>query len=303
MESQDLGSQRENNKSPFVAVWMVTYNHETYIAQAIESILMQQTNFDFKLYIGEDCSTDNTRKVLLTYKEKYPDQIELILHEKNIGANANGIFMYEYCFKSGAKYIALCEGDDYWTDPLKLQKQVGFLEENQGYVLSFHTINILKPDGSIVEDFITQVPENHETIEDLARLGNYIHTPSVVFRNVLPKLPFELQLSPLGDYFVYMMLAEYGKLKYVKDTMAIYRHGVGMLSGNNNVLKLKKWIDSLLLIFSVCKNEAIKRIIYERYDSAIQDMYRMTFKNTQISNFSIFKNKLKRLKNKISKRK
>ena len=100
----------------------------------------------------------------------------------------------------------MCEGDDYWTDPYKLQKQVDFLEANPDYVLNFHKVKILKPDGLLVDDFITKVPDNYETQETLARLGNYIHTPSVVFRNLIIELPKEFSLSPIGDYFLYMLL-------------------------------------------------------------------------------------------------
>ena len=155
--------------------------------------MLQKTNFDFKLFIGEDSSTDSTRKICKQIKEKYPDKIELLLNEKNVGPNKNAKQIFKKSFDSGAKYIAICEGDDYWTDPLKLQKQVDFLEANPDYVLCFHQINILKPNGEIVDDFITKVPENYETIETLARLGNYIHTPSVVFRNIINEFPFEFE--------------------------------------------------------------------------------------------------------------
>ena len=132
-----------NNTNPFVIVWMVTYNHEKFIEQAIESVLAQKTNFSYKLYIGEDFSTDNTRALCQKLKNTNPEKIELFLNKKNIGATANGVQMYQKCFESNSKYIALLEGDDYWTDPYKLQKQVDFLEKNESYSLSFHKINIL----------------------------------------------------------------------------------------------------------------------------------------------------------------
>ena len=116
-------------------------------------------------------------------------------------------------------------------------------------------------------------------------------------------LPFELGLSPIGDYFMYMMLAEHGKLKFIDEKMAIYRHGVGILSGNDDVLKLKKWIDCLVLIFSNSKNEEIKRILYERYQTCVNEMYRMTLRVDNENNFSLIKKKLKNIKNKIYKRK
>lgn len=283
-----------------LSVCLITYNHEKFIRNAIEGVLMQKVNFEWELIIADDFSTDETRSILNEYKEKYPDFIKLILQEKNVGPAKNHI---ELISTPKSKYIALCDGDDYWTDPLKLQKQVDFLEANQEYVLCFHQIDILKTDGTIVQDFITKVPENYETIETLARFGNYIHTPTVVYRNAISKFPLEYELSPIGDYFMYMMLAEHGKLKFINEKMAIYRHNVGILSGNDDILKLKKWIDCLVLIFSNCKNQEIKKILYERYQTCINELYRMTLKVDKESNFSVIKKKLKSLKNKIYKRK
>jgi glycosyltransferase involved in cell wall biosynthesis len=114
---------------------MITYNHEAYISEAIESVLMQITNFPIDLIIGEDCSTDNTRNICLEYKQKYMSIIKLLLPEKNIGDLKNFMNTYHAC---KGKYIALLEGDDYWTDPMKLQKQVDYLEANPEYVLCSH---------------------------------------------------------------------------------------------------------------------------------------------------------------------
>ena len=117
---------------PLLSVCLITYNHENYIRQAIEGVLMQKVNFNWELIIAEDCSTDKTRDIILEYKKKHPDFIKLILQEKNVGPAKNWI---ELITKPNSKYIAYFEGDDYWTDPLKLQKQVGFLEANPDYVI------------------------------------------------------------------------------------------------------------------------------------------------------------------------
>lgn len=259
-----------------VAVWMVTYNHEEFIEKAIESVMIQKTTFQYKLFIGEDNSIDNTREICEKLKEKYADKIEYFLHEENIGATPNGIFMYEQCFKSEAKYIALLEGDDYWTDPYKLQKQVDFLETNPDYVLSFHKIKILKPNGELVEDFITKVPENYETQETLARLGNYIHTPSVVFRNVIKEFPPEIALTPIGDYFLYMLLAEQGKLKYIDEEMAVYRYGVGVISKMNNFKIAYNNIKMYSCMIGAVKEVKIKIIFMKRQEEALS-LYKSTF--------------------------
>ena len=255
---------------PLLSVCLITYNHENYIRQAIEGVLMQKVNFNWELIIAEDCSTDKTRDIILEYKKKHPDFIKLILQEKNVGPAKNWM---DLITKPNSKYIAYFEGDDYWTDPLKLQKQVDFLEANADYVMCFHQVKIKKKDGSIVKDFITNVPDKHENIIDLATNGNYIHTPSVVYRNILTSFPFEFYLSSIGDFFLYMLLAEHGKLKYLKKEMAIYRYGTGTLSSNNNLLLAKRWANCLILIFSYSKNNEIKAILYKRYQSLLDKIY------------------------------
>lgn len=286
-----------------VSCHIITYNQIDYISKCIDSVLMQKTNFSIEIIIGDDNSTDGTRELLLEYANEYPDLIKLNLRElrgTGLPGKQNFLTTLEMC---SGEYIAMLEGDDYWTDPFKLQKQVDFLEANPDYVLCFHQVTILKPDGTIVEDFITKVPENYETIETLARFGNYIHTPSVVYRNIIPTLPFEFEVTPIGDYFIYMMLAEHGKVKYMKEKMATYRFGVGVFSPNDYILRLKQWIDCVVLIFSNCKNEEVKKILYEKYQASIIEMHEFALKQNRKSNVSIIKKKLKSLLYRVYKRK
>lgn len=299
LEKQDLVMQFGGKNNFIVAIWMVTYNHEKFIEQAIESVMSQETNFDFKLFIGEDCSTDNTCKICEKLNQKYPEKIELHLHEKNVGANKNALQIYKQCFESGAKYVAMLEGDDYWTDPHKLQKQVDFLEANPDYVLSFHKVKILKPDGSLVPDFITKVPEHYENQEALARLGNYIHTPSVLFRNVIEELPKEFLLSPIGDYFLYMLLAEHGKLKYLEDEMAVYRYGVGVISKMNNFMIASNNVKMYSCMIGTIKDLDVKSILMKRQEMIIEQ-YGNSFEVKTIDNYK-FSEIITYLKKKILK--
>jgi len=118
---------------PLVSIWMITYNHEKYLSQALEGVLMQKTSFNYEIVIGEDCSTDGTRNVLESYVKKYSNLIKPLFHDKNVGAFRNAYeFVLPLCH---GKYIACLEGDDFWTDPFKLQKQVDFLEKNPDYGL------------------------------------------------------------------------------------------------------------------------------------------------------------------------
>ena len=256
---------------PKVSIFCMVYNHEPFIRQCLEGFLMQGCNFDYEIVLGEDCSTDNSREIIMEYANKFPEKFKLLLHDNNIGAAQNQRIVFENCT---GKYIAMCEGDDYWTDPLKLQKQVDFLEANEDYVLSFHKVDILKTNGDIVDDFITKVPENYETIETLARSGNYIHTPSVVFSNIIKEFPFEFEKSPIGDYFLYMLLAQHGKLKYLEEKMATYRVGVGVWSNKSNYYRnfntalLHKY---LFDYFSFQKNHLISGIMIEKIGQFIKN--------------------------------
>jgi glycosyltransferase involved in cell wall biosynthesis len=253
---------------PIVSVCMITYGHEKYIEQAIEGVLMQQCDFEIELIVANDCSPDNTDLVVEKILKTHPkaSSVNYIKQEKNIGMMPNFISTLKKCT---GKYIALCEGDDYWTDPLKLQKQVDFLEANEEYVLCFHKIKVLRPDATLVDDFITTVPEHYKTQETLARLGNYIHTPSVVFRNIIKVFPHEFSLSPIGDYFLYIMLTNFGKVKMLNDTMAVYRYGVGVFSALSNVNHIRANIKLFALLMSFNTDDNLNKIFYQRHLDSI----------------------------------
>lgn len=125
--------------TPLLSIVTITYNHEPFIAKTIEGVLMQQVNFPIELIIAEDCSTDNTRAICRRYAEQYPELIRLITSESNVGAIANE---RRAMLAARGKYVAFCEGDDYWTDSLKLQKQVDFLESHPDYSVTFHRYKI-----------------------------------------------------------------------------------------------------------------------------------------------------------------
>ena len=231
---------------------MITYNHENFIREAIEGVLMQKTTFPIELIIGEDCSTDKTRKIVVEYFEKYPAIVKPQLPHKNRGMQNNFISIFK---ATQGKYIAMCEGDDYWADPYKLQKQVDFLEANEEYSICFHPVKVWKEnEKTMVDDVITrEVPET-TTILDLAE-GNYIHTPSVVFRKNEEVLDvFENMGSlPVGDYVLHMLNAKYGKIKKLPEVMGVYRvHDGGVWSDNKDIeYKFSSWLSLLneLLIY------------------------------------------------------
>ncbi len=254
------------NSNPLVSISCLTFNHFFYIKECLDGFLMQKTTFPIEVILHDDCSTDGTREIIEEYSRKYPDIIFPMFQTENQYSKGIRGIMARFNFpRCSGKYIALCEGDDYWTDPYKLQKQVDFLDKNEEYVLCFHKVGILKTDGIITEDFITKVPENYETINTLAKLGNYIHTPSVVFRNKFLKLPEEFTLAPFGDYFIYMILAQFGKLKYIEDKMAVYRIGVGVWSTKDDFFRnFNTAYAHALLTISFHKKEEISTIFLQR---------------------------------------
>jgi glycosyltransferase involved in cell wall biosynthesis len=145
--------------------------------------------------------------------------------------------------QASGRYCALCEGDDYWTDPLKLQKQIDFLDQNLDYSICFHNVQILKDKG-LQENPKKRIPET-TTIKELAR-RNYIHTPSVVYRNgLIHKLPDYFKIAPVGDYFLHMLNAKYGKIKYIDEIMAVYRehHHTSYWSSKKQIEREKIWIE------------------------------------------------------------
>ena len=125
-------SEQTSCENPTVSVHMITYNHEKFIAQAIESVLMQETDFPVELIIGEDCSSDSTRRIVEEYVRKYPNVIKAFLHEQNVGMANNSDAVGNAC---RGQYKAFLEGDDYWTHPKKLQKQVQLMEANPHYLM------------------------------------------------------------------------------------------------------------------------------------------------------------------------
>ena len=167
-------------KKPFVSISVTTFNQKNYIKDCLDGILNQRTTFQFEIILGEDQSNDGTREVCQDYAKRYPEKIKLFLRSRKdviyINGNATGRYNFLENLKAcRGKYIALCEGDDYWTDPLKLQKQVDFLESNEDYNICFHDVKIFnQQENSFKEDYITAklsetmtVSEKETSFDDL----------------------------------------------------------------------------------------------------------------------------------------
>jgi glycosyltransferase involved in cell wall biosynthesis len=204
-----------------VSVCMITYNHENFISEAIEGVLMQNTNFKFELVIGEDFSTDRTRKIVQQYAAKYPNIIKALLPEENLGVRDNFLQTIEPC---KGKYIALCEGDDYWIDPNKLQKQVDFLEANDEYVLS-HTNGFFKTNEKL-EDWHKWV--NLEGyIPSSFYYGSVVRSCSVLLRTKhLEDFILILRDSNVKiviDWILFAFFSTKGLVNYINEKTCVYR--------------------------------------------------------------------------------
>jgi glycosyltransferase involved in cell wall biosynthesis len=222
------------DKNPvLLSICCITYNHENYISQAIEGFLAQKTSFNFEIIIHDDASTDATASIVKKYEQEHPNLIKAIYQTEN--QYSKGIKPWpNFVFPiARGKYIALCEGDDYWTDPYKLQKQVDFLEHNKDYSICFHDVKINKHGELINDDITRDVPESTSIIE-LAK-GNYMHTPSVVFKRNWQELPSWFALCPAGDYPLHMINAQFGKIKKLDEVMAVYRiHNSNIWANQDN---------------------------------------------------------------------
>ena len=207
-----------------VSISMVTYNHEKFIAQAIDSILMQEVDFEYEIVIGEDCSTDNTRQIVLDYQKRYPDKIRLLLPEVNLGAHTNAINTYKAC---KGQYIALLEGDDYWLSSDKLRKQVEFLDRNSEFTICFTNSLIFREDNPQQSTLFLSNQAEVSTIENLL-VCNFISTPSVMYRNgIVRDFPAWYTEQGMGDWTLYILLAEHGKVGYIDEVMSAYRIHLG----------------------------------------------------------------------------
>ena len=209
---------------------MVTYNHEKYIEQAIESVLMQEVDFPYELVIGEDCSTDRTRSIVRDYAKKYPQIVKALFHPKNLGSQENS----RQVFKAiEGTYIALLEGDDFWIDPLKLKKQVAFLEENPDYAMVHTDINLLLDKGNrIIKDYHRkegfQMPTGYVFEALLTPPAFFIKTSTVLMKNHL--IDFDLFYDTLrqkkwvlGDLALWLTIARDHKIGYLAETTSTYR--------------------------------------------------------------------------------
>lgn len=252
-----------------VSACIIVYNHEKYIRDCLEGALSQQVNGDYEIVISEDRSTDNTRQIVEEYQRKYPDKIKLFLNEKNLGLIGNWVKSMQRC---QGEYLAICEGDDYWTDPYKLQKQIDFLDSNPDYCITSHNADVIK-DGAFIRKYCVDSHPQIMDLEYLLEFGSGGPTCSLVFRGkVIEALPAWFSQMHSCDWTIQAMCASFGKMKYFPETMGVWRkHGTGAaFNAKLEARSLKISDTGLPAKYSLEINNAINKHFDYKYDDLIK---------------------------------
>ncbi|MBQ2622468.1 MAG: glycosyltransferase [Thermoguttaceae bacterium] len=231
--------------NPKLSISCITYNHAKYIRQALDGFVMQKTNFPFEVLIHDDASTDGTADIIREYEAKYPDIIKPIYQTENQfskGISISKTFIFP---RIQSEYMAMCEGDDYWTDPLKLQKQVDFLDAHPDYSICFHPVSVhWELSNRQHGDDIYPTPRKRFykttlTVNDIIK-RNFIQTNSVVYR----WSPETVDIFPNGilpgDWFLHLIHARHGKIGFLNDVMGVYRRHDNGIWQKDYMLKYAK---------------------------------------------------------------
>ena len=243
-------------KQPLVAIKCLVYNHKPYLRDCLEGFVMQQTNFPFVAIVHDDASTDGSAAIIREYEEKYPNIIKPIYEAENQYSKRDGSvgrIMNAAVDATGAKYVAMCEGDDYWTDPLKLQKQVDFLESHIDYGL-VHTYRKIDMAGQLYETPIINYAETKETL----LLSCSITTCTVMYSTQIYNLIKKDRLRivnennlPMSDYPLWLLIAEESKIGYLPDSTANYRMLPESASHSNSKTKMYNFDKGAMLCKSI----------------------------------------------------
>ena len=251
-----------------VSVAMITYGHEHYIEEAINGVLMQECNFEVELIIADDCSPDHTQQIVNRIISTHPNGswIKYTRHKENLGIARN--FAWSMLEGEG-KYIAICEGDDYWTDPLKLQKQVDFLNANPNYMMACHSSNEVDANGNVFK-----IATRKDEVIDLSivlKQGWFIRTASMLFRketleNGFPSFFFDAYST---DYILQVMILKKGICNYFPEVMSAYRRHDGGISRATPNIQFNRWSDKLKLLDKIdqfCDFKYAKEIDIQKAD-------------------------------------
>jgi glycosyltransferase involved in cell wall biosynthesis len=271
------------NNPPLVSIICTSYNHEKYIAQALEGFVMQKTTFPFEIIVHDDASIDNTASIIRNYEIKYPELFVAIYQSENQYSKCDYTIDKTVFGIVRGKYIALCEGDDYWVDPYKLQKQVSFLEENQDYGLIYSKVRVFYQKNS---KFLKRsYGKSFSSVEQLF-ISNYIPTPTAMLRTSLYNKyleeinPFE-KMWLMGDYPLWMYIVSVSKVKYMENSFSVYRllenSAAHSDDSKNEILFIESYRDIKLYFMKRLGYEHLEKRIWAHFFSGKAHIY--LFKN------------------------
>lgn len=260
-----------------LSVCCITYNHEKFIGHTLDGFLAQKTNFAVEFVINDDCSMDRTAEILKEYEKRYPGYFNITYQSENQFSQGLKPFTHLLFPKVNGKYIALCEGDDYWTDPLKLQKQVDFLTANEEYSMCFHRCKIIDENNNEVEsDFFNHLSEKDFTGEEILERWS-VPTASVMFRSVFRHQITERANNSkyyFGDTPMFLTLLECGKAHCFNDCMSVYRIHEGGISKDTSPVKFIRWYSDYKIIkhdyggkYNYVTNKIISKIAFWAFTS------------------------------------
>lgn len=294
-------------KNIIVSVKTITYNHEPYIRQCLEGILNQITNFKFELILGDDCSTDGTREICQEYADKYPDIINFITSDSNVGAIINSKRTLDAC---RGKYIAFCEGDDYWTDPYKLQKQVDYLEANSDYGLVHSAYSsFIQKKEILKEPRFREIPTG-DIFCTLLKGLNSISTLTVLVRSdILIKakglISGDINESwCMGDLPLWIGVAKYSKIGYINENTSVYRilgESASHSKSNEKIInfyksgfEIRRWFCNKFDIKSLLDEINENELFFIYYKTLVDNMpenkdYREAVSHHKINHMSMWK--------------
>jgi glycosyltransferase involved in cell wall biosynthesis len=247
--------------SPLLSVCIRTYNQERFVAKALDGVLMQKTSFPFEIIVSDDCSIDGTRDILLKYQRLFADKIRLILGEQNVGGPRNLRRVIE---ASTAKYITCLDGDDYYTDKYKLQKQIDFLEENERYAACFHNVVVLNEKTGTKSLFLPLNFPEEVNAKDVISKRWFLPIHSIVMRSKFIAFPEWYEEVMNDDYVVDLSVALHGPFYYMSDVMAVYRrHDANTSIQYANQLLINKQLYMIL--------DGFAKIYPQEYRSVFED--------------------------------
>lgn len=278
-------------RKPLVAINCIAYNHELYIRDALEGFVNQKTNFPFVAIVHDDASTDSTANIIREYAKKYPDIIKPIYETENQYSKKDGSLgriMDSAIEAAGAKYVAMCEGDDYWTDPHKLQKQVDFLETHPDYSLCFHNTKLSMLDGSIRLDASAMKQTGEYSADDIIEQW-IIPTASVVYRREgIDNNP--IRINPkfkYGDNILFLTAALNGRLFGINEYMSVYRKNPTSITIRLSEIEWLKldvihYKEMCKVFSSIISKRVRHEALAERYYQLSQLLVRNDFKQSLI---------------------